>query len=487
MVGMDQAFNEVGRIDGVWNEFEDFLYYINDIFEQESPEITEKLSNLLIRMLFPGLIGCFLQTQKPYFISQKLALWVLAKICEVVKGKSVVEAALVLIFKKEVNKALIQIVENSPPSVPPENFLISQDLNVENFVFGKIKELVKSSDSEQIFFLLLIIQGAIHNPAVSKDILSELGILSQKLLRNQKLVSRILQEDLPKTLNHNSVVLDMLFYLLQKESLITFFEYQTVCHIIFELTGSSTASLDPSHESILNETFVKKSLDLHESLNSQSTVQLIINLFKTEWNYVKNLNFHSVVAIPTIKTIKSGLGSLRKSSIESVITVEKFKIQENLRILFLIMKLKFITSQEEFPENPLNSSPNSKWVAGEYINTSNNHSDTIKYEKVKLNNSTVLIPDLEHQFLILEYSKDLFPLCPIKMVHNWTDLKIGVNHSACTVKISITDSPTSYNLQLCSRDDTQSLLNFLKPKMKFALSIETQLIRSFFEDYYQRL
>ena len=487
VLGMDQVFTEVGRSDGVWNEFEDILYYVNDIFEQESPEITEKLSNLLIRMLFPGLIGCFLQSKKPYFIGKKLALWVLAKICEVVKGKSVVEAALVLIFKKEVNKGLLELIENSPPSVPPENFIITQDLNAENFVFEKIKDLAKSSDSEQIFFLLLIIQGAIHNPAVSKDLLSELGILSQKQLRNQKLVSRILQEDLPKTLNHNSEVLDMLFYLIQKESLTTFSEYQIACNIIFELTGSSTTSLDPSHESVLNETFVKKSLDLHESLNSQSAVQLIISLFRTEWSYIKTLNFHSVVPVPSMKNLKSGLGSIRKSSNESVMSVEKYKIQESLRILFLIMKLKFVTSQEEFPDNPINSSKNSKLIPGEYINTRNTYPETIKYEKAKLDNSTVLIPDVENQFLILEYSKDLFPLCLIKIVHSWTDLKIGVNHSTCSVKISITDSLVSYNLQLCSREDTQGLVNFLKPKMKFALNFETEMIRSFFEDYYQRL
>lgn len=485
--GVDQAYNEQSRNEGIWNEFEDTLYYVNDIIEQESPEITEKLSNLIIRMLFPGLIGCLLQKKKVYNVSQKVALWVLAKIYEIIKGKTVIEAALILFFKKEVNKNLIEIVENPPPSLPPENFSILSGIHIENLVFEKVKELMKSSDSDEIFFLLLIIQNAIHSQAVSKEILSELGILSQKLLRNQKLVSIILQEDPPKTLNHNSEVLDMLFYLLHKETLKNFSEYQVVCHIIFELTGSSTTSLDPSHESLLNETFLKKSLDLHEVLNDQSMIQWVINSFKSEWNYIRNLNFHTTVPAPNIKNLNSTPGFLRKSSNENYLGLEKLKIQDNLRTLFLVMKLKFLSCQEQLPENPLNRRESDNWVPGEYINTSKWYSDNVKYEKAKLDKGTVLIPDNENLFILLEFSKELFPLCVIKTVHDWSDLKIAVNQTTCTVKITTMNSNENFILQLCSREDSIGLVNFLRPKIKFALSVKTQLIRSFFEEFYQRL
>lgn len=478
MINLD--LNEEIRVTSKWNEFEDVLFYINDIIEQETPEINEKLVNMMIRMIFPGLLGAFTSKDKSFHCFPVPALIILAKICDVIKSNKLIQGVLFFLFRKQVPACLIEIIENPPPSSPPDLLSICFDSVIENDYYEKIQEMRNNARNEEVYYFVLLIQGVVHNPAMDKEVLADFGLLPSRKIRNQELLSRILQEEVKEKCGKVDFI-EFLWNVLTCRKIEMAFEYLIVCHVLFEL--GCYGDLEVVGESVakVNEPLIVFATDVCDMINEPRAYKYVVGVFKSCFEVAEALNLSSKCQFPSFQPIRSPSQAMSQQSIpESPEQVSMVK--DKMQICLILCKLRLSLCKQSFPTNPIQYCNSMPWVHHDFINTS-----SLEVFKARSNSQPVLIPEDLVSFIILSNNKEIFPLAQIQSVQSWSDLSLSYNISECSVTLSSKSKPLSHKLKLASQSDLKQIILNFKGKIQLATSQELEMIKSFFKDIIERI
>ena len=468
------------RMTAKWNEFEDVLFYINDIIEQETPEINEKLVNMMIRMIFPGLLGAFTGTQKLFHCFPVPALIILAKICDVIKSNKLIQGILFALFSKQVPDCLIEIIENPPPSSPPDLLAVSFDSVIENDYYEAVQEIRNFGGNEEVYYFVLLIQGVIHNAAVDKEVLAEFGLLPSRKMRNKELLSKILQEEVKGSCGKVDFI-EFLLKVLTGRRIDLPSEYLIVCHVLFELVNTGDQEVIMELVAKVNEPLIVCATDICDLINEPRAYKYVVGIFKGCFEVFEALNLSSKCPFPTFQPTRSPSQALSLHSIPENPDINS-SYREKMQICLFLCKLRLSLQKEAFPKNPVQYSNSMHWMQGDFINTSSQ-----EVFKARSNSQPVLIPEDLVSFIILSNNKEIFPLAQIQSVQSWSDLSLSYNISECSVTLSSKLKPLSHKLKFASQSDLKQVILNFKGKIQLATSQELEMIKSFFKDIIERI
>lgn len=490
---------EDGKIEGLMNEVVDLLYYMNDIFDQDMPDFNSRLSCTFLATMMPVLVGSACgEAGESYRISCHLALMLLAKIVQIVNSSLILDPIVLVLFADKVPVKIADLCCSSPPKGPGKEFTIDLSLVKPNSFIQKT--LGKLSPDENIsnefsfneaLMSLFILQACVSNQSISKPLLSSLGLLSQRDIRKQELLSGILGEFQYYTSSYNEKILDSILSLLISDKPIKFLAFCVSCKIIYELTCGPAYKIHQNQEKRLQKILHKIIVQLIEALDNEGLKKFLIDYFEVEWNFVKNINFVNPLPIPLYRSYvllsdsaNAGI-SIRKLSTDSSVSqgLSTKKVQEDIRAFFIVYKLIKIIKQDDPNEYPLEYSDILGLKIDDYVDTSIFYIGNFTYDNAMIDNKIVYISETDPYLLLLEVDPDLAPAGRVLEILPWKSLKVT---SDFTRNIFVVNTQRKLNpnifLQIRSKPELNSLQEKIAQRINFSVYMEGEMIRSFLED-----
>ena len=479
------------------NEGIDILYYMNDIFEQDLPEFTLKLSAAFITTLFPVLMGSVIQdSPRPFHISLKLSLTIIMQILSIIHTPAVLDAICLALLSTVIPRNLLEICCNPPANFSRVDWEIDTVDTVQNpisqsffgiFMSG-IGGINAKKDQNEKLLAVMVVQGMLGNSAISKEVLGKIGLLSQKYCRKQELLSGILGTAGINEEYNEALIGSMLNMLVSGENL-GFLIHHVVFKILYELTCITIPRICEVHEKLVRKLMHEIIIKLKELWDIDFFCKVIVEIFDIEWDFINKLNF---ITSPTLSSFKflisqtrdpKGDFFLRKQSADNAgMNRDPDNIHIYLRIFFLIRKYLQVLGRKPPDEYPIQYSTSYYGLSiNKLIDTSTLYLGSFHSVEVQYNNTKALVPDIDDYFLIIQpLSADVAKVLEIA---KWKDLKVSHDYPNSTFVITIKRHTNSkITLKMPKETDHYSFFSSLQQRIQYALSLEKELIESFFED-----
>jgi Uncharacterised conserved protein len=480
------------KIETLVNQIIDNLYYMNDIFEQDLPEFTNKLTSYFILTIFPVVFSpIYLKLSEG--ISQNLSLTVLYHIISIINSPTLVNSIVTLLLSPSISSQLLKICLSDPPNSPP-NVLIDYEITEPNMISKSILEILNHNSTEfkenQATLVLMIFQSILSNQSISKDILSAIGMLSSRYNKKQKLLNGILGETSSLTNDYNQEIVSKILDLISCSINYNFYVCHLSCKVLFELTCVSNPRIKPEHEDMLKHSLYILNLKFQNLFNTE-LFDAIVELFDEEWDYTKKINFNSnVVCNDYIYLLYGNNVPLniisRKKSIETNQRPPKSHeiIQKDLKVFFLIRKLWILINLDDIEEYPLMYTNQADWKINSYVDVSNFYIANILYDKVFTSDKKVLLlPEIENFFILLEPDSYRPAQAKVFLLEKLKNIKIHADFTTSLITLTSKGKKSlNFSPSVQGKNELQILYSKLGQRINFAYSFECEMIKSFFED-----
>lgn len=465
------------------NEGIDILYCLNDIFEQDLPDFSNKLSNTFILTVFPVLISSFFQDfPKPFQISINVSLTILVHIMSFISSPVLLDEICKLLLSPEVGKKILEICQGNPANSASEDIEINTGELVENPVMKSFLLIFQEGSQDEQMLGLMFLQAIIQNPAISKNVLADLGLLSLKYLRKQELLSGILGIENIKG-DYNGFLIDLILADLSPSNNHEFISYHAGLKILAELAIGPNSRLSSKHTQILRKLLYAFLFELKTLWNTELYCKVIIEFFETTWEQIKKINLNAIIPLNNFKYLlncKTTEKGFRKLSADNAFSMQNYeKIQLFLQVFFLIRKILLTLEGKDPDEYPVQSGPNALKRFGD-IDLSNLYGDPVIY-----NESPAVLIENDDYFIL---AKPQSPLSQVLELEKWKNLMVSPDFRTSTILVIVKrQKNVKFCLKLLEEHDLYTMLSKLQQRIQYALSLEGELIESFFEDICEKI
>ena len=270
---------KTSKLDFMINDLIDLLFYINDMLEQVDPIFSFQLSNTFIQILAPVLLGSInSEVHSSYHVAIHVAYYLLVQIFMNFKYQSLVDTFAACLLGKNIPKSLLKVCSNSPPLSPPSIFDFDSDESVSNPIRCSMFAFLKCKDDNLVCLSLLLLQSIIINSGISKFLLQEFGLLSQKFFKllnpNGFIAELAYQSDFE--------IVSALVTIYSAYPLFRYTVYQLVCKIFFELFCAKDFKIPTENDGFIRKACCDTILKLEKLLESKEFSEVLLDLFDEE-------------------------------------------------------------------------------------------------------------------------------------------------------------------------------------------------------------